>query len=157
MTRPRILDVAFGVREFPPLVLLILIRMARLGNKTGQVFASQETIAAACNCSVRSVRRAMEILRDHGYITRIPRSKLKTDRYVLNYHRWKVWCGQSDSRRRPLGPVTTGLPVRQNPDLNPKSNQPSGGGRHIANALDDVLGNMARMLENRDKGGFGND
>lgn len=154
MTDPRILDVAFGVREFPPLVLLILIRMARLGNRTGQVFASQETIAVACNCSVRSVRRAMEVLRDRGYITRIPRSKLKTDRYVLNYHRWKDWSGQPGRRRRPAWPPPKGQPVRQNLNQNPKLNQPSGGGRHIGNALDEVLGNMALLLANRDEGGL---
>ena len=147
MTDPRILDIAFDVREFPPLVLLILIRMARLGNRTGQVFASQETIAVACNCSVRSVRRAMEVLRDRGYITRIPRLKLKTDRYVLNYHRWKVSSGQLGRRDRSAWPLRKGQTGRQNPNPNPKLNRQSGRGRHIGNALDEVLGNMARLLD----------
>lgn len=141
------------MRDFPPLVLLVLIRMARLGNQTGQVFASQETIAAACNCSVRSVRRAMNVLRVSGYITRIPKTKRKTDLYVLNYDRWVVWGGQTVSRNRNSGPVKTGQPVRQNQDLNPILNQrptSSSNGSAIRESVGEALSSLGDALAKRE-------
>jgi hypothetical protein len=123
VVHPRILDLAFEVRDIPTSPKLLLIVMSRLGNSTGQCFASQETLANRCCCSVRTVRRLLDFLRCNQFVTRIPNPKGSTDRYVLNFHRWGGAGGQNGRGERPKRLVDAGQYDRQNLDLNPKLNR----------------------------------
>lgn len=139
---PRILDLAFDVHDLPPISMLILIKMARFGNTTSQVYASQQTLALVCNCSIRTVRRTQTLLRERGYITRIPNPKGSTDRYVLNFDRWDVSLGQRGRLKRSQGPLGGGQNVRQNHNLNHNLNQSRPASR-TAHRMD---GEMIKLL-----------
>lgn len=160
MTTPRILDRAFGVLDLPPLAMLVFIKMARLGNASGQVYASQETLTRLCNCSVRTIRRVQAVLRKRGYITRIANPLGRTDRYLLEFRRWKVADGQRVLGNRSKRPHRTGHSVRQNQDKNQKLNQRPGqsdAGRSINTTLEEVLSGISQAIAKRENEGGGHD
>ena len=122
----RILDLAFTVSDLPPLGKFLLITMARLGNSSGRCYASQETLASKCCCSIRTVRRLLKVLREAGLVVRIPDSTRSTDSYVLLYQRWtseRKEGGQRGLSKRPTRPQLTGQFGRENPKVNPNLNQ----------------------------------
>lgn len=84
----RILDQAFAVRDISAPAKLLLLNMAKLGNRSGEVFICQEKLAAMSSCSVRTTRRSLGELRNRKFITRVPNPGRATVRYILNHSRW---------------------------------------------------------------------
>lgn len=95
------LDRAFAVLGLSGSVKLVLICMAKVGNQTGQCFASQEYLATICGCSVRTVRRAQSFLLSAGLIMRLPRGKRATDTFLLQHHIWLKYAAKSSGKGGP--------------------------------------------------------
>ena len=123
MTKPpRILDLAFAVRGLPGPVMHLLIIMAKLGNSSGEVFASQGTLAAMCGYSDRTVRRCLTRLCKVHFITRVPNPGRTTTRYRLNFGRWGRKPGSGGQGGGPASPASVGHADRQNPEPNQEEN-----------------------------------
>lgn len=142
--KPRILDRAFATQGIPSSAKLLLLNMAKLGNGTGQCFASQQRLAEMCCCDKRTVRRALSHLLAEGLIKEIPNPKRATKRYLLNFHRWGLPRGQDARTGGRKRPHTRGQIDRQNHDLNHKLNHgarnrlPSGPPAKIGQVLEKI-------------------
>lgn len=77
MTRPkrvewfRYLDWALDIQVGSPRTKLVLIVMARRGNRSGYCFMSQKSIAHEANCSIKSVERAIKELKGRDLLMEI--------------------------------------------------------------------------------------
>ena len=154
---PRILDIAFNVLDLPPVTMLIFIKMARMGNKSGQVFASQQTLAKHCNCSVRTIRRVQGQLLQLGYMSPIANPKGRTNRYLLEFARWRVSSGPRARVNRPKRPVQTGQVGRKNQESNQKLNQRSAGKQSMSSTIAVALSNISQAIDKRELGENGDD
>ena len=150
---PSTLDLAFALYGIPRSAKLVLLEMARVGNVSGECFASQKRLAKMSCSTDRNVRTALAYLRDHGFIQRIANPGRRTSNYLLLTKRWGVECGKID---RPTGknlPHPSGKTVRQNQNLNQNLNQgrqSSRSMRRVDEEIGQVLGNMERLLAKRD-------
>lgn len=59
---------AWGLEELPPSETLVLLALADQANDQGLCWPSQETIASKARCSLRSVKRAVNSLRNAGLL-----------------------------------------------------------------------------------------
>ena len=59
---------AWGLEELPPGETLVLLALADQANDQGLCWPSQETIASKARCSLRSVKRAVNSLRNAGLL-----------------------------------------------------------------------------------------
>lgn len=68
MNNIRLLDRALDIHVGSVRTKMVLVVMARRGNKSGICFMSQKSIAYEANCSVKSVERAIKELVGRGLI-----------------------------------------------------------------------------------------
>lgn len=154
---PRILDIAFNVHDLPPVAMLVFIKMARMGNNSRQDYASQETLAKHCNCSVRTIRRVQGQLLRLGYLSPIANPKGRTNRYLLEFARWRVSSGQRARVNGSKRPVQTGQGGRQNQESNQNLNQRSAGKQSMSSTIAEALSNISQAIDKRELGENGDD
>lgn len=85
MSKIRPLDAALDIQVGDARTKLVLIIMARRGNRSGFCYMSQKSIAYEANCSITSVARAIKALIGRGLLEEHTRARgsRKTKTYRL--------------------------------------------------------------------------
>lgn len=139
---PRILDLAFEVDFLRSREKILLIFMARYGNKSGLCYASQDRLAHDCGCDRSTICRALRKLRSLGLVTPIDDPKRHTITYRLNCGKWRspmpqIASSDASNCGSDLWQIAT-----QNPKPNPNMNQR----RRVGTACGKPIGEIASSI-----------